>query len=101
MSQFFFFNFKFFLDLSTVVEYCVGNDEGLINDEVRREVWPMILDTRPATFFTEEPFEMAVHKDWDQVHKDVDRSLLQYKLNRPDKKLFKRFQLARLIHSGN
>jgi len=68
--------------------------DGLLQDSLRIRVWPHLLgvDNQPIDLQS----IIIKHKDWEQVERDVERSLL--KLEKPEQ-LEKRKQLSNLIHS--
>ncbi|KAL9025850.1 MAG: hypothetical protein Q9180_007581, partial [Flavoplaca navasiana] len=68
-------------DIGALVRFATS-PEGLVNDEVRRKVWPLLLGYKPSK--KAESTETAAwqhlprHKDEDQVRLDVDRSFIYY-----------------------
>ncbi|KAL9625932.1 MAG: hypothetical protein Q9204_007720 [Flavoplaca sp. TL-2023a] len=68
-------------DIGALVRFATS-PEGLVNDQVRRKVWPLLLGYNPSK--TAESTETAAwqhlprHKDEDQVRLDVDRSFIYY-----------------------
>ncbi|PRP79899.1 hypothetical protein PROFUN_12388 [Planoprotostelium fungivorum] len=71
---------------------------GLINDEIRKIAWPMLLKVSSTPEIDLEKVE-AQHKDMDQVEKDVDRSMFKFSAGRNDFMMAKRKQLSRIINT--
>ncbi|KAL9615479.1 MAG: hypothetical protein Q9167_000157 [Letrouitia subvulpina] len=68
--------------------------EGLVNDEVRREAWPILLrydcKTTVESTLSRAWRSLPPHKDEDQVRLDVDRSFVYYPKNENDRQLDRR-----------
>ncbi|KAL9600045.1 MAG: hypothetical protein Q9219_003415 [cf. Caloplaca sp. 3 TL-2023] len=64
---------------------------GLMNDEVRRKAWPILLGytppSRPVLSHNAEWHNLPQHKDEHQVRLDVDRSFIYYPKNESEKQL--------------
>ncbi|KAL8788819.1 MAG: hypothetical protein Q9213_001490 [Squamulea squamosa] len=67
---------------------------GLVNDEVRRKAWPLLLGYIPSrrTEVTQSARwqDLPRHKDEDQVRLDVDRSFIYYPKNQSEPQLDRR-----------
>ncbi|KAM0797303.1 TBC1 domain family member 20 [Usnea florida] len=67
---------------------------GLINDEVRKIAWPVLLGYRSEeselTASARSWRELPIHKDEDQVELDVNRSFIYYPKNESDLQLDRR-----------
>lgn len=67
---------------------------GLINDEVRKVVWPLLLGYRSEeselTGSARYPLDLPIHKDEDQVELDVNRSFIYYPKDESERQLDRR-----------
>ncbi|KAL8853839.1 MAG: hypothetical protein Q9221_001310 [Calogaya cf. arnoldii] len=74
--------------------HCATSIDGLVNDEVRRQAWPLLLGFIPSrkTASTESAGwqHLPRHKDEDQVRLDVDRSFIYYPKNQSEPQLDRR-----------
>jgi len=70
--------------------------EGLLQDSLRIRVWPHLLGIQPADLELDYKTNIYKHRDWDQVERDVERSLL--KLDKSEQ-VEKRKELSTIIHS--
>ncbi|KAL8660325.1 MAG: hypothetical protein Q9202_006667 [Teloschistes flavicans] len=68
-------------DLEALVQLATSG-EGLVNDQVRQRAWPVLLgyDLSKDPDIVRDAMwkELPVHKDEDQVARDVDRSFIYY-----------------------
>ncbi|KAL9000430.1 MAG: hypothetical protein Q9169_000947 [Polycauliona sp. 2 TL-2023] len=80
-------------DIAALVHFATSTD-GLVNDEVRRQAWPLLLGYIPSE--KTESINSATwqhlprHKDEDQVRLDVDRSFIYYPKNQSEPQLDRR-----------
>jgi len=70
--------------------------EGLLQDSLRIRVWPNLLGVDPEDLKIDHKAVIIKHRDWDQVERDVERSLLKLEKN---EQLDKRKELSNVIHS--
>jgi len=68
---------------------------GLVNDTIRKRAWPLLLniDVNNVIYPNNKR-----HKDWEQIKRDVDRSLWQVVTNDTER-LTKRMELNRIINA--
>ncbi|KAK3671562.1 GTPase-activating protein gyp8 [Recurvomyces mirabilis] len=71
-------------DRKTLCELAATND-GLVEDEVRRIAWPILLSCEGAGDIALPDTKAAVHRDEDQVQLDVNRSFVYYPAGEPEK----------------
>ncbi|KAL8696389.1 MAG: hypothetical protein Q9224_002822 [Gallowayella concinna] len=80
-------------DVDALVSLATSCD-GLINDEVRRKAWPILLGYPPSEKTDSVGFtrwqHLPRHKDEDQVRLDVDRSFIYYPKNETEPQLDRR-----------
>ncbi|KAL8725722.1 MAG: hypothetical protein Q9166_007172 [cf. Caloplaca sp. 2 TL-2023] len=80
-------------DIELLTQLATSTD-GLINDEVRRKAWPILLGYIPSKRIksTESARwqDLPRHKDEDQVRLDVDRSFIYYPKNESEPQLDRR-----------
>ncbi|KAI4264684.1 MAG: hypothetical protein L6R42_000201 [Xanthoria sp. 1 TBL-2021] len=80
-------------DIAALVHFATSTG-GLVNDEVRRQAWPLLLGYMPykKTGSTESARwqDLPRHKDEDQVRLDVDRSFIYYPKNQSEPQLDRR-----------
>ncbi|OCL13258.1 hypothetical protein AOQ84DRAFT_385531 [Glonium stellatum] len=79
-------------DLDTLIALAASSN-GLVDDELRRTAWPILLGSR------DDPLDAKIswtslppHRDEDQVKLDVNRSFVYYPNNESDKQLERRKQ---------
>ncbi|KAI4197189.1 MAG: hypothetical protein LQ350_006077 [Teloschistes chrysophthalmus] len=80
-------------DLEALVQLATSRD-GLVNDQVRQRAWPLLLGYQPS----KDPEiardatwkNLPLHKDEDQVARDVDRSFIYYPKNQSESQLDRR-----------
>ncbi|KAL8716535.1 MAG: hypothetical protein Q9225_006140 [Loekoesia sp. 1 TL-2023] len=80
-------------DIEALVQYATSTD-GLINDEVRRKAWPILLAYIPSSGSDAVDrvawHNLSRHKDEHQVRLDVERSFIYYPKNESEPQLDRR-----------
>ncbi|KAL8829097.1 MAG: hypothetical protein Q9170_006315 [Blastenia crenularia] len=80
-------------DIEALVELATSI-HGLVNDEVRRLAWPILLSVTPSTASEHRGHtawcNLPSHKDEHQVQLDVDRSFIYYPKNESESQLERR-----------
>jgi len=72
---------------------------GLVNNSLRCKVWPKLLDIAPEDEEVDHMTLIWKHRDWEQVERDIERSL--FKLTGGNLELLqqKRKELANIINA--
>lgn len=87
-------------DLESVIHLATTED-GLVNDDLRRRAWPILLGSTSLESNAEKetPWEdLPAHRDEDQVQLDVDRSFCYYPEHDSEKQLdMRKKQLSAVI----
>lgn len=87
-------------DVESVIHLATTTD-GLLNDDLRRKAWPILLGSTllDSNAEKEAPWkDLPTHRDEDQVQLDVDRSFCYYPTNDSEKQLdIRKKQLSDVI----
>ncbi|XP_065208354.1 TBC1 domain family member 20 [Planococcus citri] len=75
------------------------SEGGLVNDEIRKQVWPLLIDLQPEEFDeAPSPEEYENHIEYSQVVLDVNRSIKRFPPGIPyESRVAMQDQLVRLI----
>lgn len=77
----------------------IAVEEGLVNNELRSRAWPKLLAIKAQSIPENYNKMDYVHKDLDQVAKDIDRSLWRFTKGKAKKRNKLRIQLSRIINA--
>jgi len=85
------------VNLKELRKYCIYG--GLINNRIRKIAWPLLLDIDESDIEDDHVKYIYEHKDYNQVARDIERSLWKFTAGQEKYRNIKRAELSRIINS--